>query len=314
MAEEWYDKKLLGTLLIAVVVVALIIYAPAIAEYFAVVPPPPAVAYKYTTDLTVGFKIMDDSTVSLVTADMQPSFYVAGTDPYAINFVGQVVSSATFDSATGQWIAVLDAGTYVLVISDQAASKTKYPLKQTVTVTGTNNTDLKVNLSPYMVHMVRRATPAITNEIWAFNVTTGAYDIDETLIGLNVSSGAGTQNYTKWLIEYRIPIAGLLKGIRTGRLYLATYTGLSVSAAYLDGVQTAVYTDTESSDDAMTGYYISFTDWAGGVTHYLQVYITKTGSPSAGTLTLTLYEYYECHLAALRWWTDETEDVTVTTV
>jgi len=302
--SEWYDKKLLGTLVIAIALVALIIYAPTIMQYFkpaAIVPTP---TYKYTKDLSVGFKIMDDSISSLVTADVKPLFFAAGTNPFAINFVGQPVATAVYDSTAAKWVAVLDAGYYVLLITDEAATKTKYPVKQAVSVSGTNNSDLQVNLEPYMVHMVQRASPAITSTIYAYNSTSGAYDISVT--NINVTK------YNKWLVEYRISVSGPAKIIKAGRLYLNLYTGLAVSAASLDGVQAAVYTDTEAADDSITGWYVSFPDWTAG-THYLQVYINKVGTPAAGTLTLTLYEYYECHLAALRWWTDATRSISVVT-
>ena len=304
-AETWYKKELLGTLIIAILFMAFIFYLPTIVQYFRparVVPP----TYLYTEDLTVGFKIMDDSTSSLITSDVSPKFFAVGTNPFAYAFVGTPIGAATYDSTEAEWIAILDAGSYVLLVTDEAASKTKYPVMQSVTVPGTNDTDMAVKLNPYMIHMVERATPSISTAIYAYNVSSGAYDIDQTSVGVNVTA------YSKWLVEARITVAGLNKIIKAGRIYLTQYTGIAVATAYVDGAEVSVYLDSDSSDDGMIGYYISFPDWTAGV-HHVQIYLQKTGSPSAGTITLTLFEYYVCLRTDLRWWTDQTASISVVT-
>ncbi|RLI43646.1 hypothetical protein DRO59_00145, partial [Candidatus Bathyarchaeota archaeon] len=139
-----------------------------------------------------------------------------------------------------------------------------------------------------------------------YNTATGAYDLDETSVGVNVTA------YDKWLIESRINIAGLNKKILGGRVYLSQYTGLTITSAYLDGTQVPVYTDSDSSDDGQIGTYITFPDWEAG-THYLQLYVQKSGSPSSGTWTLTLFEYYACLRSDLRWWSDATASISVVT-
>ena len=107
-------------------------------------------------------------------------------------------------------------------------------------------------------------------------------------------------------------MAGLNKKIMAGRIYLTQYSGISISKAYVDGIQTGVYLDDDSSDDGMSGYYISFPDWEAG-THHVQIYLQKTGSPSSGAITLTLFEYYACLNTDLRWWTDQTASINVVT-
>ena len=302
MASEWIDKRLVVSVVVAAIIIAFIIYIPTIIQYLAVAPP--TVEYKYTTDLTVRFKVMDDTTGSVLTANVQPAFYSAGVDPFAYTFTGSPLTVGAYDSASGEWLTVLDMGTYTLVVSDTATTKTKYPEKVMVSVPGTNEDDMKVPLNPYMIHMVERATPTITHSIYAYNETSGAYDIS--------AAGFDTGTYSKWMVEWRFSIAGLNKVIKSGRIYLTDYTGLTVTTAYLDGVQTSVYLDDDASDDGMSGYYIVFPDWQAG-THYLTVYFQKTGSPSAGTYTLTLFEYYDCLLSTLRWWTDQTDTFSVTT-
>jgi len=307
MPEVWYDKKLLGTLVIAILFAAFIFYGiPYLQQMAAVRRPPVAPAYQFTEDLTVGFKILDDTSGSLLTADVKPAFYAAGSTPMGYTFTDKALVVGTYVSAESEWQTVLDMGSYVLLVTDEASSKTKYPVVATVSVPGTNETDMHVVLHPYMIHMVQRATPSISNSIYAYNTGTGAYDVDQTSVGVNVTA------YDKWLIESRINIAGLNKKILGGRIYLSQYTGLTITSAYLDGTQVTVYTDSDSSDDGQIGTYITFPDWEAG-THYLQLYVQKSGSPSSGTWTLTLFEYYACLKTDLRWWSDTTASISVVT-
>jgi len=305
MPEIWYDKKLVGSMVIVLLVAVALFYGiPWLQQQMAVYKPLGGAAYLYTTGLTVDFKVMDDTPASLVTADVKPTFYSAGTNPFAYTFVGSPSAAATYDNTKGLWTTVLDMGSYVAVVTDEAASPTKYPIKVSVSVPGTNDTKMEVMLSPSMLHMVERATPSISNTMYAYNSTTGAYDI--TVTSINVTA------YSKWQVDYRFSVAGLNKAIKGGRIYLTSYTGLTIAGAALDGTAVSVYTDTDSSDDGQVGNYIIFPDWASG-THYLTIYIAKTGTPAAGTYTLKLFEYYDCLQPALRWWTDVTSSITVTT-
>jgi len=303
--SEWYDKKLVGTgAIIAVIVVALFYGLPLLQQQMAITVPTPAQAgYLYTQDLTVNFKIMDDTSATPIASDVKPLFFSAGTNPFAYTFLGSPpVAAAAYDSTTGFWTTILSMGSYVALVTDEAGSKTMYPIMVSVSVPGTNNTEMEVMLSPSMLHMVERATPSISSAIYAYNTETGAYDTSVTEI--NVTA------YSKWQVDYRFTIAGVGKAIKGGRIYLTSYTGLAVAGATLDGTQVPVYTDTDSSDDGQVGNYIVFPDWTAG-THYLTVYIAKTGTPAAGTYTLTLFEYYTCLQPALRWWTDQTSDIDV---
>jgi hypothetical protein len=303
MPEVWYDKKLVGSMVIVLLVAVALFYGiPWLQQQMAVYPPPGAAAYLYTRDLTVDFKVMDDSTASLLTGDIKPLFFSAGTNPFAYTFLGSPLTAATYDTTKGLWTTVLSMGSYLALVTDAATTPTKYPIKVSVSVPGTNDTKMEVMLSPSMLHMVERASPSITNTIYAYNSTSGAYDISATSIDVSA--------YSKWQVDYRFTIAGIGKAIKGGRIYLTSYTGLTVAGAALDGTAVSVYTDTDSSDDGLIGNYIIFPDWASG-THYLTIYIAKTGSPLAGIYTLTLFEYYDCLQPALRWWTDETEDIDV---
>ncbi|MHA1631918.1 MAG: hypothetical protein ACTSXC_03795, partial [Candidatus Freyarchaeota archaeon] len=169
MAEVWYDKKLLGTLIIAILFAAFIFYGIPYLQQMAAVRPPAAPAYKYTEDLTVGFKIMDDTSGSLITSNVKPAFYAAGSNPMGYTFTENPLVVGTYVSEDAEWQTVLSMGSYVLLVTDEAASKTKYPVSLPVSVPGTNETDMHVVLSPYMIHMVQRATPTITSSIYAYN-------------------------------------------------------------------------------------------------------------------------------------------------
>ncbi|RLI41536.1 hypothetical protein DRO59_06675, partial [Candidatus Bathyarchaeota archaeon] len=149
-AEIWYDKKLLGTLVIAILFAAFIFYGiPYIQQMAAVRRPPVAPAYQFTEDLTVGFKILDDTSGSLLTADVKPAFYAAGSNPMGYTFTGTPLVVGTYVSADAEWQTVLDMGSYVLLVTDEASGKTKYPVVAAVSVPGTNETDMHVVLHPY---------------------------------------------------------------------------------------------------------------------------------------------------------------------
>jgi hypothetical protein len=306
MAETWYDKKLVGSLLIVIIAAMLLYYGiPWLQQQMAVTKPTAGVvSYLYTKDLTVGFKIMDDTTSSLITSDVKPTFFSAGTNPFSYTFIGSPIAVATYDTTKGMWTTILSMGSYVALVTDEAAVKTKYPIMVSVSVPGTNDTKMEVVLNPAMLHMVQRASPSISSAIYAYNTATGAYDI--TVTNINVAE------YDRWQVEYRFTVAGLNKAIKGGRIYLTAYPGLTIAGATLDGTQVPVYTDADSSDDGQVGNYVVFPDWTAG-THYLTIYLAKTGSPAAGTYTLKLFEYYNCLNPALRWWTDATASINVVT-
>lgn len=304
---EYVDKKLLGTLLIVVAVVALIIYAPAIIQWFSVAPvaPPPAavVKYLYTRGLTAQFRIIDDTSLSLLTANIQPRFYSAGTNPFAPMPTEAPVALATYNSAKGFWEAVLDMGNYVLLVVDTASPATKYPVKVSVSVPGTNETTMAVMLNPALIHMVQRGTVSITSAVYGYNPLTGTY---ESATKINITK------YSAWQLEFRFNVAGVNQIIKGGRIYLPNYEGLTITKAMLDGAPVPVYADADSTDDGMVGRYIVFPDWTAGV-HYLVIQLAKTGTPAAGSYTLKLFEYYECLNPTLRWWTDASTTIQVVT-
>jgi len=301
--SEWYDKKIVGSGIIIALVIALIWYLPTVLQIMqpaAVVPTAPK--FLYTTGLTVTFRIMDDTSMSLVTSGVQPVFYRAGANPFAINSLDRPVAVATYSETLGFWVAVLDAGSYVLVVAD-SGTPTRYPERVTVTVTGTNNTDMTVVLSPSIIHLVQRATPTITLSIYAYNPASGAYDISVDKI--NASA------YTRWQIDYRVSLAGIGAAIKAGRVYLTSYPGLTVASAVLDGTPVPVYVDTDPTDDGMVGNYILYNmDWPAG-THLLSIYLSCTGTPAEGTYTLTLFDHYQCLNPLFRWWSPETASVNV---
>jgi len=139
--------------------------------------------------------------------------------------------------------------------------------------------------------------PTITNSIFAYNDTTEAYDVTG-------ETGFNTTAYTKWMVEYRISVAGTQMVLMPGRIYMTELSNFAVTKAYIDSVQVTVGVDRDSTDDGQVGYYASYTtEWRTG-THYVQVYLQSTDTPT-GDFKLTLVDYSACVNDDLIWWTYE---------
>jgi hypothetical protein len=267
---------------------------------------PPTVPLKYTTGLTVKFKVYDVAGTTLLETAILPEFYAVGDNPFARTFTKTALAVAAFDSNGKFWSVPLDAGTYTLLIKDTTSpTKTKYPVKATVTVTGTNSEDKEVWLTPSIINMDTRATSTIaTPAIKAFNATSGAYDITVSTINYT--------RYDKWRISYEITISDTNKKVEGGRYYWTKISGLIITQGYLDGSEVSILEDTEAADDGQVGYYITFSDYKAGELHRIDIYVEDVGA-SAGTFKLTQFEYYECVRSGttLRWWTDAYKNITV---
>lgn len=273
-------------------------------------PTPKPEVYKYTTGLTVKFKIYDTATMSLITGNVIPEFWKLGTDPFSYNFIGQPVATAVYSTALSAWTAPLDAGSYVLTIRDIAGVKALYPVKVTVTVSGTNNEDLEVWLNPVQINMNRRAT------IRDATSATPCYPYDTTGIYTPVASMNTTLDESKhqtgyWFIEYAFDVSNTNELVKAGRLYFSKITNFAIEKVIVDGVQCAVYEDIDPTDDGLTGYYVPFNDWQTG-RHHVTVYVHAFSQISTTTFRLTIIDYYECHRTDLRWWTPVYKDLTVT--
>lgn len=307
--SDWLKKweLLVGVVVVsAVIVVAL--FGPAIYNDLSTVgkgPPPTGNTYQYTTGLTANFQVMDDSLGTLLSTNILPTFFTSGLNPQSITFATTPIGTGVYVATPALWQAVLDANSYEFLVIDSAVAPTKYPTEIPVTVPGTNVTTETVNLSPYLVHMEERATPTVAVAAYAYNVTTGAYSISVTTT-LNYTA------YSKFEIDYTITVPGATKVLLGGNAYLGFYTGITVTTATLDGVTAAVYSQTVSTTDGLTGNYIVFPEWLGGTKHTISAFLSKTGTPSNGSFQLTLHDDEPCELAALRWWTDATGSVTLT--
>lgn len=300
MSEYKIKSSTLAVILILALVLGVIVWQ----VYYAA--PPPAVKYKYTTGLTVKFKVYNPTIYSLETANVQIEFYASGTNPFQRTFTTKPLATASYDSTNAYWFVPLDAGTYVVLIRDIASSKSFYPEMYTVTVPGTNSEDKEVWLNPSQLNVYDRATITLASAIKAYNTTSGAYDIAVSTI--NVAA------YDKWLVTYTITVsnADYSKIVKGGRIYLTKITGLTPTSASLDGVVTSIGDDVDAADDGMTGYYIPFSEMTVGEIHRVDVYFEDNGA-STGTLTMTLFEYYDCLRSGttLRWWTTKTIAISV---
>jgi len=294
------NEKLVVIAVVGLVIGLTFVYygVPYLQSLYAVTPAP-----TYTTDLTVQFKVFDDTSKTTLTSNISPDFYESGTDPLVRGFTGSPTVTGSYDATDGVWETVLDAGSYVCLVQDTAGSKTKYPTLEDVTVEGTDLTDREVQLSPYMLHMVKRASVTLSTSILAYNVTSGAYDISVA----NINDTA----YSKWRVHFQISVAGTNYELKAGRIYMTKVTNLSPISATLDGSTVSVLSDTDASDDSLTGYFVSFDDMLGGTVHDLYVYFEAVGTVASTTMTFTVADYYECQNTNLKWWTYSTSSVTV---
>lgn len=268
---------------------------------------PPTVKVKYTTGLTVKFKVYNAATYTVKTSSVVAEFYSSGVDPLGTRtFTTKPLAVASYDSVLAAWTVPLDAGTYVALVRDSASSKTFYPEKYTVTVTGTDNEDKETWLNPSQLNVFSRATETLSKAILSYNVTSGSYSISNSTMNITA--------YDKWAVTYTLSIsdAGNSSIIKTGRFYMTKITGLSPTTASVDGTVVSVNDDTEASDDGRTGYYVEFPEMTVGEIHRIDVYWEDIGA-STGTLTGQAFEYYECLRSGtvLRWWTDQSTSITV---
>jgi len=293
-------RSTIAVILILALVVGLIVWQ----VYYAA--PRKPTAYKYTTGLTVKFKVYDAGIFGLVTSDATISFYSAGVDPLGSRtFTEKPIATAAYDSVLAAWTVPLDAGSYVAFVQEGTA-KVWYPELYTVTVYGTDNEDREVWLNPSQLNVYSRATPSLGKAIKAYNDTSGAYDIS-----------ANTINYTaydKWFVTYSITVSDANTGkiVKAGRLYLTKITGLDPTTASVDGVVSAVNDDTDASDDGLTGYYVELPEMEVGEVHRVDIYFEDTGA-TTGSMLARLWEYYACKRSGtvIRWWTLITTSITV---
>jgi len=305
MAQRYVDEKLLGTLMIVIIFAVALWYGmPYLMREVA--PPPGVPTYQYTTGLTAWFKIYDNTAKTVLTANVQPDFYVAGTDPLPKVFIGEVIETGSYDSSEAKWQAILDAGTYVLCIKDThtPGSEILYPAIVTVTVPGTNESTMEVNINPFMPKMIQRASVTITKNIYAYNPGTEAYDT--SVANINVT------DYDKWLIEYRISVTGKYKELEAGRLYFNDIQNLPLTILSVDGTRVGILSDKDTSDDGLAGSYTEFATWAAGESHFASIYVEETGTVTTPTtFVLTIADYYLCQNADLKWWSYSTDSTDV---
>ena len=264
---------------------------------------------KYKEDIVMTFKVRDDTAGSLLTSDLSVDIFETGVNPMGYTFVGYPLTSATYDTTRAAWYALIDITEpdgiqdFLILVADAKASKTLYPVLERVTVKGFTESEYKDAMYHWgelrrdvgTIHMVERASISVSTAIKAYDESTGSY---VSVSNINITA------YSKWWVVFEFNVAGLKKVIKAGRFYLPNYDGLTYSLAYVDGKQAPIYYDDNSADDGMTGYYIQFPDWDGGKFHRIEVIIEKTGTPSTGTITATLFEYYACLRIDLRHWED----------
>ncbi len=190
------------------------------------------------------------------------------------------------------------------------AAATYYPAITSVSVTGTNTTNLNGQpvsvMTPASFSMVQRATPSITATVRAYNVTSGLYDIP--------ASNISTTTYNKWQVTYTISAAGVLgQQIKAGTIYMPIIQGLAINGAVASwstaaGQQVTVAQDTTGLTTGLVGYTVAFPDINAGVSYTLTVNLqeagTLTGLPVA--FNTVLHDASDINNANFRWWADAT--------
>ncbi|MEM2445413.1 MAG: hypothetical protein QW734_02000 [Candidatus Bathyarchaeia archaeon] len=296
MPEEVKIKtSTLAVVLLLLIVIGIIAY-----QAFYAAPPTAPPKYKYTTGLTVKFKIFDAGKSQLVTS-ATVQFYPSGSNPFARTFTTKPITSASYDSTNGYWTAPLDAGSYVVLITGVSGA---YPEKITVTVPGTNSEDLEVWLQPSQLNVYSRAALSDSSAILYWS---GSAWLPDSRINITKAD--------KWMVTYTLMVSedsapyGVIKA---GRIYITKINGLTPTSASLDGSVVAVNEDTEAGDDGITGYFITFSEFSAGEIHRLDITFEETGTVTVpATMTFTVFEYYECLRTTLRTWSPITEAITV---
>ncbi len=156
---------------------------------------------KYQEDLITQFRVFDSTAQTTLTSNVLPEFYADGTNPLIFGFLTTPTVVGSYDSTLAAWTAVLDKGDYEILVKDTAGSKTKYPAYEGVSVPGTDLADHKVVLSPYQVNMVKRATVTVTPTMYAYNLSSGAYDI-------SVSTTLNSTAYDRWRLHIEFTVGG----------------------------------------------------------------------------------------------------------
>ena len=292
-----------GVWIIATVILVVITY-PYWSPFFIEAPP---TAYKYSTGLTAKFKVMDDTSSALVTANLKAEIFPATileTDVYSKTFITKALTVASYDSGLGAWTCSVDAGSYNVLVTDTQTTKTRYLTFDTITVGGTDNEDKETWAEPSTLHILQRATETISKDIKAYNATSFAYDITASTINATT--------YNKWRVVFTFTPAGEYKYLKAGKVFVSEITGLTPVSASVDGATASVMSDKDASDDSLVGYYVEYADdWEGGSVHTVTVFFEQTGTVTAGTMTLTHADSYEVFRTALKWWTYYTTTVTV---
>ena len=288
---------------------------------------PEVVTYKYTTGLRAKLTIINGTSGSALTSGVTVSVYEAGEDPFAYNFKGSPVFTATYDSSEGAWvIGGIDAGTYVLVIADASATAAMHPVKATVTISGTDNEDREVWVEPSSFTIYNIATVTVVDyDIANLTSSEGAVDTvhctyDGSNEGINgTDSGAyGQGDY--WRITYDIAVSPavtqderLLAPIRIYWTDLSTI--FSFDKVLIDGTEYTIQEDDDATDDGYSGLFVEIpaTDWLSSSSHTIQLYLTQISSEgkdaTGHTLTMTIAGQFSCLNTNLRTWSDVTQSI-----
>ena len=320
------DKRLLATGLVLILVAVIALYTiPEVIEYFSsLYAAPTPVTYKYTTGLRAKLTIINGTSGSALTSGVSVNVYSSTENPFAYKYTGSPLYTAVYDSTEGAWvIGGIDAGTYVLVIYDSSGNMG--PVKETITITGTDDEDREVWVEPssFTIYNIVSVT-VVDYDIANLTASLGAVDnvhctYDGTHEGINgTDSGAyGQGDY--WRITYDISVsAGVTQTEKAKapiRIYFTDLSDVfSFDAVYVDGVKYTLSDDDDATDDGYSGLFIELSsDWLSSSSHTIQLYLSQVSSEgkdaTGHTLTMTIAWQFDCLNSNFRTWSDVTQSI-----
>ena len=323
--SEWIEKKLLGTGIVIILLLFLLFYGIPYLQQLYVAPVERPVTYVYTTSLRAKFTIINGTSGSALTSGVSVGVYDYGEDPFAYKYTGSPLFTATYDSSEGAWvIGGIDAGTYVMVIYDTSGAMA--PVKETITITGTNDTDREVWVDPASFTIYNIATVTVVDyDIANLTSSMGAVDTvhctyDGSNEGINgTDSGAyGQGDY--WRITYDISVSpGVTQTEKVEAPIRIYFTDLSTIFSFdmvlIDGTEYVLSDDDDATDDGYSGLFVEIpsTDWLSSSSHTIQLYLTQVSSEgkdaTGHTLTMTIAWQFDCLNSNFRTWSDVTQSI-----
>ena len=325
--SEWIDRRLVGSMFVVLIIAAFIFYGlPYMSQLYAPPKLPEVKPPKYTTGLRAKLTIINGTSGSALTSGVTVQVYPAGENPFAFMYLGTPIFTATYDSNEGCWIiGGIDAGSYVILVTDDSSPTALHPVKASITIPGTDDEDREVWINPSTITIYNIATVTVVDfDVANLTATKGAvsqvhltYDGNNEGINGTDSGPNGQGDY--WRITFDISVSsGVTQQERYEGPIRIYFTNLKEQFTFdqllIDGVAYSLGLDDDATDDGYTGLFVEIPGpWKTGESHTIQLFLTQyssEGKDATGhTLTLTIVAQYNCLNSAIRTWSDVTQSV-----